>query len=219
MFSDWRKAGLRYKPSMKRLLEGYRAFKAQRWPQERAHYEALAKGGQSPEILIIACSDSRVDPATIFSANPGELFVVRNVAAIVPPYEADGSHHGTSAAIAFAVLQLQVRVIVVLGHAQCGGIAAALDGKLAAGIPFLSSWVDLLEPALAHSAHIEDHPARHTAMERDSIRLSLERLMTFPFVAERVNAGTLTLEGARFGIADGKLEMLDTKSGQFAVVE
>jgi carbonic anhydrase len=219
MFSDWRKTNLRYKALMKRLLDGYRAFKARRWPEERAHYEDLAKGGQNPEVLVIACSDSRVDPATIFGANPGELFVVRNVAAIVPPYEADGSHHGTSAAIAFAVLQLQVRVVLVLGHAQCGGIAAALDGKLAAGIPFLSSWVDLLEPALAHSAHIEDHAARHTAMERDSIRLSLERLMTFPFVAERVASGALTLEGARFGIADGKLEMLDAKSGQFAAVE
>jgi carbonic anhydrase len=203
---------------MKQLLDGYRAFKARRWPEERAHYAELARG-QNPEILVVACSDSRVDPATIFHANPGELFVVRNVAAIVPPYESDASHHGTSAAIAFAVVQLNVRGILVLGHAQCGGIAAALDGALAAGIPFLSSWIDLLEPALEHSAHVEGHTARHAAMERDCIRLSLERLMTFPFVAERVNAGTLGLDGAHFGIANGKLEVLDKTSGLFVAAD
>jgi carbonic anhydrase len=203
---------------MKQLILGYRRFKSERWSEERAHYEELARG-QSPQVLVIACSDSRVDPATIFNANPGELFIVRNVAAIVPPFESDNGHHGTSAAIAFAVLALKVRGIVVLGHAQCGGIAAALDGKLAAGIPFLSSWIDLLEPALEHSAHLHDNHERHVAMEQDCIRLSLERLMTFPFIAERVAAGTLTLDGARFGIADGKLEVLDPASDRFMVVE
>lgn len=203
---------------MERLLDGYRAFKAGRWPQECAHYAELAKG-QSPELLVIACSDSRVDPATIFDVRPGELFVVRNVAAIVPPCETDTSHHGTSAAIAFAVVQLQVRGILVLGHAQCGGIAAALDGKLAAGIPFLSTWIDLLEPARKHSAHIHNQEERHVAMEQDCIRLSLENLMTFPFVAERVKSGALSLYGARFGIADGKLEMLDARSGAFVAID
>ncbi len=203
---------------MKRLFDGYRVFKAQRWAEERTHYEELAKG-QSPETLIIACSDSRADPATIFNAAPGELFVIRNVAGIVPPNESDSGHRGTSAAIAFAVVQLQVKEILVLGHAQCGGIAAALDGKLTAGIPFLSSWIDLLEPALEHSAHIHDQAARHVAMERDCIQLSLERLMTFPFIAERVNAGLLTLEGARFGIANGELEVLDKARREFVIVE
>ncbi len=185
---------------------------------ERAHYEALAKRGQSPEYLIISCSDSRADPATIFDSSPGELFVVRNVAGVVPPCENDSSYHGTSAALAFAVLQLKVRNIVVLGHAQCGGVAAALDKKLVAGVPFLEHWVDLLEPALEHSAHIHDEQERHVAMERDCVRLSLDNLMTFPFVSERVNAGTLTLHGARFGIANGELEMLDPKTGDFVAV-
>jgi carbonic anhydrase len=203
---------------MKQLLDGYRAFKAQRWPQERAHYVELSKG-QSPEYLVIACSDSRVDPATIFNANPGELFVVRNVAGIVPPYETDSGYHGTSAALAFAVVQLGVKQVLVLGHAQCGGIAAALDGKLVAGVPFLSAWIDLLQPALAHSAHIHDSAERHAAMERDCVRLSLKNLMTFPFVAERVKAGRLQIDGARFGIADGKLELLDRKSGDFIAVQ
>jgi len=204
---------------MQRLLNGYREFREQRWPEERAHYAELSKG-QSPEFLIIACSDSRVDPATIFSARPGELFVIRNVAAIVPPYEPDdATHHGTSAALAFAVMQLNVRGILVMGHAQCGGIAAALDGRLTAGIPFLSSWIDLLEPALEHSTHINDLGARHAAMERDAVRLSLERLTSFPFITERVQAGSLELHGARFGIADGKLEVLDPASDRFVTTE
>jgi carbonic anhydrase len=203
---------------MKHLLEGYRAFRAGRWPIERAHYEELAKRGQSPEYLIVSCSDSRADPATIFDSSPGELFVVRNVAGVVPPCETDRSYHGTSAALAFAVLQLKVRNILVLGHAQCGGVAAALDKKLVTGVPFLEHWVDLLEPALEHSAHITDSHARHVAMERDCVRLSLENLMTFPFVAERVAAGTLALHGARFGIANGELEVLNPKTGEFAAV-
>jgi carbonic anhydrase len=204
---------------MDRLIEGYREFRRKRWPEERAHYAELSKG-QSPDFLVIACSDSRADPATIFSARPGELFVIRNVAAIVPPYEPEEStHHGTSAAIAFAVLQLPLRGILVMGHAQCGGIAAALDNRIAERIPFLSAWIDLLEPGLVHSAHVEDHEARHVAMERDAVRLSLERLMTFPFVSERVNAGALSLYGARFGIADGQLEVLDSESGRFTPVE
>jgi carbonic anhydrase len=204
---------------MDRLIEGYREFRRKRWPEERAHYAELSKG-QRPEFLVIACSDSRADPATIFSARPGELFVIRNVAAIVPPYEPEeATHHGTSATLAFAVLQLPLRGIVVVGHAQCGGIAAALDNRIAENVPFLSAWIDLLEPALAHSAHLADREARHVAMERDAVRLSLERLMTFPFVAERVRAGSLSLHGARFGIADGRLEVLDERTGEFAPVE
>src|ERR1700749_2824263 len=204
---------------MDRLIEGYRAFKAGRWPQERAHYEELAKKGQKPEYLVIACSDSRADPATIFSAKPGELFVVRNVAGIVPPFESDDGHRGTSAALAFAVMALDIRNVVVMGHAQCGGVAAALDGKLAAGVPFLSAWIDLLQPAKEHSSHIKDIGMRHVAMERDCIRLSLKNLMTFPFVAERVKAVQVKIHGARFGIADGKLEILDQTRDEFVSVE
>jgi carbonic anhydrase len=204
---------------MDRLIEGYREFRARRWPEERANFAELAKG-QRPEFLVIACSDSRADPATIFSARPGELFVIRNVAAIVPPYEPEETtHHGTSAAIAFAVLQLPLRGILVMGHAQCGGIAAALDNRIAENIPFLSAWIDLLEPARQRTAQVLDHAVRHIEMERDAVRLSLERLMTFPFVAERVRAGALALYGARFAIAGGQLEVLDPASGDFVPVE
>jgi carbonic anhydrase len=204
---------------MDQLIEGYREFRRTRWPEERAHYAELARG-QRPEFLVIACSDSRADPATIFSARPGELFVIRNVAAIVPPYEPEETtHHGTSAAIAFAVLQLPLRGILVMGHAQCGGIAAALDNRIAENIPFLSAWIDLLEPARQRTAQVHDHATRHIEMERDAVRLSLERLMTFPFVAERVQAGALSLYGARFAIAGGQLEVLDPGSGNFVPVE
>ena len=203
---------------MKQLLDGYRAFKATRWPEERALYAELAKG-QRPEVLVIACSDSRADPATIFSAAPGELFVVRNVAGIVPPFEPDSGYHGTSAALAFAVIRLRVKHILVLGHAQCGGIAAAIDGRLTEGVPFLGNWIALLEPVRAHSAHVHDPAARHVAMERDCVKLSLDNLMSFPFVAERVKDGRLRLNGARFGIADGRLEVLDRTSGEFIAVE
>ena len=204
---------------MDRLIEGYRAFKARRWPEERAHYQELAAKGQKPDYLVIACSDSRADPATIFDAAPGELFVVRNVAGIVPPYETDSGYHGTSAALAFAVVTLGVTQILVLGHAQCGGIAAALDDSLTEGVPFLGNWIALLEPVRAHSAHVHDPAARHVAMERDCVKLSLDNLMSFPFVAERVKDGRLRLNGARFGIADGRLEVLDRTSGEFIAVE
>jgi len=204
---------------MDRLIQGYRAFKSRRWPEERAHYEELAAKGQKPDYLVIACSDSRADPATIFDAAPGELFVVRNVAGIVPPYETDSGYHGTSAALAFAVVTLGVKQILVLGHAQCGGIAAAIDDRLTEGVPFLGNWIALLEPVRAHSAHVHDPAARHVAMERDCVKLSLDNLMSFPFVAERVKDGRLRLNGARFGIADGRLEVLDRTSGEFIAVE
>lgn len=204
---------------MKQLIDGYRAFKAGRWPTERDHYEDLAKRGQNPDYLVIACSDSRADPATIFNASPGELFVVRNIAGLVPPFEEDSGYHGTSAALAFAVMALKVGNILVMGHAQCGGVAATIDNKLVAGVPFIGHWIDLLEPALEHSAHLTDPHQRHVAMERDCVRLSLKNLMTFPFVADRVNAGQLKLHGARFGIANGQLELLDPTTDEFIPVD
>ena len=200
---------------MERLIEGYRQFRRIGWPRERALFAELAKG-QSPEYLVISCCDSRADPALIFSARPGELFVLRNVANIVPPFELGGGYHGTSAAIAFAVLQLKVRSIVVMGHAKCGGIAAALDRQVAAPMPFLSEWIALLEPAVTRCR--QESGDRHTELEREGVRLSLERLMSFPFIAERVGQGVLKLEGARFGIADGQLEWLDKQSGLFQPV-
>jgi len=203
---------------MERLIRGYREFRKSRWPQERQNYMRLAKRGQRPEYLLIACSDSRSDPATVFNGNPGEFFVVRNVAAVVPPYEADTGYYGTRAAIAYAVLALNVRNVVVMGHAQCGGVAAAIDTSHIGGIPFLKQWVELLKPAVARVPHAHDK-ARHADVERAAVALSVERLKEYPFIAERIKAGALHVDGLRFGIADGMLELLDQDTGKFESVE
>jgi carbonic anhydrase len=195
---------------MKSLIAGYQKFRREIWPSAKDRFEALAKG-QKPHTLVISCSDSRVDPTTIFSAKPGELFVIRNVASVVPPYETYGGHHGVSAAIAFAVVNLAVERVVVLGHENCGGVAAAMsDDAQNLPTPFLSQWVSLLAPAI-HKCGGGDH----MQVEYESIRLSLGRLMTFPFVAERVGAGTLKLYGAHFRITDGTLSLLDEQSDTF----
>ncbi len=194
-----------------RHLDGYRAFRDGHWPQLRQHYERLADR-QRPDTLIIACSDSRVDPHAIFSAGPGQLFVIRNVANIVPPCEQGAGQHGTSAAIEFAVKNLEVRMILVLGHARCGGVAAALDHAIGADSMFLSQWISLLEPALERVAHVHDP---QTALERESIIVSMERLREFPFVADAMRTRGLTVEGARYGIADGRLEIYDHETKDF----
>ena len=203
---------------MDRLIAGYRTFREGRWRAEHERYTELAAHGQKPETLVIACSDSRSDPAAIFDASPGELFVIRNIAAIVPPLEIDGAHHGTSAAIAFAVLVLNVRNILVMGHAQCSGVAAALDGNIGDDVPFLRSWIDLLKPAVERTDHSANETSRHTALERETVLLSMERLMSYPFVAERVRAGELEINGARFGIADGQLEVFDRTIAAFRTI-
>jgi carbonic anhydrase len=185
------------------LLEGYRRFRAQTWPAERARYEALANWGQRPETMVIACSDSRVDPQTIFGAVPGEMFVLRNVAAIVPPYQPDASgYHGTSAAIEFAVRVLRVERIVVLGHAQCGGVKAMALGAPPQARDFIASWVGIARPALGATSG----PAKSLdEVEAGVVRVSLANLTSFPWVAEAVAAGKLTLQGFRFDIHTGVL--------------
>lgn len=201
---------------MDRLLQGYARFRATRWLQQRALYAELAEG-QTPRLLVIACSDSRVDPAQIFDVAPGELFVVRNVAALVPPCEATPGLHGTSAAIEFAVGTLGVKTILVMGHARCGGIAAAIArGRWPVGprdrpVSFLDDWIALAAPVV--EALPADPALAQREAERRSIVLSVERLATFPFVAARVADGQLALEGARFDIATGALDLYNHASG------
>ncbi|MBV8472011.1 MAG: carbonic anhydrase [Hyphomicrobiales bacterium] len=193
---------------MDALLEGYRRFRREVWPAERARYEALARWGQSPETMVISCSDSRVDPQTVFGAVPGEMFVVRNIAAIVPPYEpATESHHGTSAAIEFGVRVLKVSEIVVLGHALCGGVRAMALGAPPEARDFVASWVDIAKPAI--SAARGEEAERLAEIEAAVVRLSLANLMEFPWVAEAVNAGRLTLHGFRFDIHTGVLSRVE----------
>jgi carbonic anhydrase len=191
---------------MERLIEGYRRYRAGRWQDLQALHERLAQG-QAPRLMVIACCDSRVDPATIFDVYPGELFIIRNIANLCPPYEEGGGYHGTSAAIEFGVEQLNVETILVMGHGQCGGVQAALARDHEHVGSFLDAWVSLLEPAKARIKAAPHEAA--TALEYESIRVSLENLMTFPFVASRVREGRLKLAGAHYAIADGRLQIYD----------
>lgn len=197
---------------MDRLVQGYRRFRRASWPRLRDLHEKLAEG-QSPHVMVITCADSRLDPTTIFDALPGELFVVRNVANLVPPYEEKEGLHGTSAAIEFAVQKLRVDTILVLGHVACGGVAAALEPKALHAGTFMAAWIDLLDEAKDRLPVDIAHPER--ALEKESVKLSLERLASFPFVAQALQAKRLTLVGGVFGVADGALELLDEKTGVF----
>lgn len=200
------------------LIEGYRRFREGRLEAERARYQKLAEAGQRPRTMIVGCCDSRAAPETIFDAGPGELFVVRNVANLVPPYAPDDDYHGTSAALEFAVQVLEVETILVLGHGRCGGIQAALSPGAPALSPgdFIGRWMSLAERAAREldreGGGGED---RQTALERHSVRLSIENLRTFPFVAERERAGRIALHGAWFDIALGELWTLDQTTGVY----
>ena len=185
------------------LIEGYRRFRAEIWPAERARYEALAHWGQSPETMVIACSDSRVDPQTVFGAVPGELFVVRNVAALVPPFAPDAGYHGTSAALEFAVKVLKVASLVVLGHGQCGGVRAMVYGPPPQARDFIASWVELGKPALAAAGDLEE--GRLGRIEAEVVRLSIKNLMTFPWIGDAVAGGRLKLQGYLFDVHTGVL--------------
>jgi carbonic anhydrase len=203
-------------PEFAHLVEGYRRFRSHGYVAQKARFDQLASDGQAPPIMIISCCDSRVDPATIFDTTPGQVFALRNVANLVPPYETGGGRHGVSAAIEFGVLGLGVRHILVLGHAQCGGIKAALEGG-DLGLPgrsFVDDWMDIIRDA--RDAVVSDAPVDpQKTLELDSIRVSLANLRSFPFIADKEEAGELKLHGAYFGIADGDLRVLDEESGIF----
>lgn len=206
------------------LIEGYRRFRQTAWTPRRERWAALHEG-QEPRIMVIACSDSRVDPAQIFDVDPGEIFVVRNVAAMVPPFETAPGHHGVSAALEFAVQFLKVREIVVLGHGMCGGCKAALTQSMRGTEPgrggFIADWINLLDEAREHvvARHGTEGREAERAMEQAGVKVSLANLRTFPCVQELEARGRLTLRGAFFAISDGVLHLLDEESGEFAPVE
>lgn len=197
------------------LYAGYRRFRESRWPEAKAEYEALAAQGQTPHTLVIACSDSRADPALIFDAAPGQLFTVRNVANLVPPYAPDGALHGVSAALEFGVKVLKVRRILVMGHAHCGGVAAMRGGAPDSCRDFLAPWIAQGEATVRRVAEaVVDADQAERAGEEAVVRLSLDNLRTFPWIAEREAAGELELVGLHFGIAEGLLRRL-TGPGPF----
>lgn len=205
------------------LIDGYRRFRDSEWASERERWSELAEG-QSPKVMVIACSDSRVDPAQIFDVKPGEIFVVRNVAALAPPYETSRGFHGVSAALEFAVAQLGVGEILVMGHGLCGGCAAALTGQFEDTPPgeghFIADWVRMLNRA--RDSIRRDHPElgdqAFLAMERAAVTVSLANLRTFPWIAEREAGGALRLHGAHFSIEEGLLYVLDEAEGNFRPV-
>lgn len=190
---------------MDQLLEGYRRFRANFWPAAHRRYEMLAEQGQQPHTLVIACSDSRADPATVFDAGPGELFVVRNVAGLVPPYRPDGGLHAASAALEFGVRVLKVDKIVVMGHARCGGVQAMVEGAPEEARDFVLPWMKVAEPALETvPAEAQGAEALYLG-EAAVVRLSLANLRTFPWIAEAIDAGRLTTHGYKFDIHTGVL--------------
>lgn len=201
------------------LSNGYRNFMSGRYIDERERYRALAEQGQSPQTMIVACCDSRSAPETIFDCGPGELFVVRNVANMVPPYEPDGQYHSTSAALEFAVQALKVKDIIVMGHGRCGGIRAALDPNAEPLSPgdFIGKWMNLVKPAAEQlqNASVMTEAERQTAMERISIRNSIENLRTFPYVRALEDAGQLAIHGAWFDISNGELWVMDSDTRDF----
>lgn len=204
------------------LLEGYRRFRENRVEGETVKWKELAEG-QSPRAIIVACCDSRVDPAMIFDADPGEIFVVRNVANLVPPYESNGGRHGVSAALEFAVTQLNVPEIIVMGHERCGGIMAALTGCFHGAAPgeggFVHRWMEQIDGKAAEIAG--DHGTGEDAarlLEEEAIRQSVRNLRTFPFVTAREQAGKLVILGCHFSIREGQLYMLDEAEDSFRPV-
>jgi carbonic anhydrase len=203
------------------LIDGYHTFAEQRLPAEQSRYRTLSERGQSPEVMVIGCCDSRVSPEVIFDAGPGELFVMRNIANLVPVYQPDANAHGVSAALEFAVQVLKVKHIVVLGHAQCGGIKAFVDkaAPLSSG-DFIGKWMAMfVKPGeVVEQREQETMQDFVTRIEKAAVFRSLENLMTFPFVRKAVEAGHLHLQGAYFGVARGRLFVLDRETKEFRSV-
>ena len=207
-------------PYLSKLVEGYRRFRAESWGRERNRWAELADG-QSPQVMILACADSRSDPAVIFDSRPGEIFVARNIAALAPPYETSSGFHGVSAALEFAVTQLEVGEILVMGHGMCGGCAAALTGQFDDVPPgeghFIGDWVRMLSSARdeVRARHSELDRSAFLDMEHEAVKVSLANLRTFPWIAERERAGKLKLHGGHFSIAEGRLYILDEAEETF----
>jgi carbonic anhydrase len=203
-----------------KLTDQFRRFKHRHFVPNADHYEELAKYGQKPDTMVISCCDSRVDPETIFSAMPGELFVVRNVANLVPPYETGGRFHGVSTAIEFAIMNLRVKHVIVMGHSGCGGVKAALDQSAAIQTEamFISRWMSMLDDARLRvvAAHqMAPQAEKQKLLEMEGIKTSISNLRTFPFVKDVEDKGRLSLHGAYFDIASGTLSVLNHSRGEF----
>ena len=201
------------------LADRFRRFKFRHFAPNQDQYEKLAQSGQTPDVMIVSCCDSRVDPETIFSAMPGELFVVRNVANLVPPFETQGKYHGVSAALEFAALNLRVKHIVVMGHSGCGGVRASLDSDTLrqTEAAFVTNWMSMLDGArervLAARPGGSEAELRR-ALEREGVKTSLDNLRTFPCIKGLEAKGKIALHGTYFDIAEGSLSVIDPKTSE-----
>lgn len=209
------------KPLPKYLVQRYLGWKATEFAENASWYKRLADEGQRPRAMVISCCDSRVHVTSIFGADQGEFFIHRNIANLIPPYAPDGDHHGTSAAIEYAVTALKVSHLIVLGHSLCGGVQGCIDmcegnaPELDDPTSFVGRWMDILRPGYEMVKDEPDPVAQARALERHSVVISLDNLMTFPFVADRVKAENLSLHGLWTGIGEGALEEYDVASGKF----
>lgn len=211
-----------------RVIKGYQQFRETYFCEKKKNplYKKLVREGQTPKTMVIACSDSRVDPSIILGCSPGELFVVRNVANLVPPYDNDPKHHGTSAALEFAVQTLKVSHIIVLGHSHCGGITALLkphhhptDSKEHS---FIASWMNIAEEAkndvlAKHKNHSLEQQAE--ACEKQSLLISQRNLLTFPWIRDKVIADRLSLHSWHFDLNTGIIQRFNTQLQRFEDLE
>lgn len=206
------------------LVQRFHGWRATVWQANKAWYRRLASSGQTPRAMVISCCDSRVHVTSIFGADEGEFFIHRNIAGLVPPCRADGTHHGTSAALEYAVTVLQVPHLIVLGHAQCGGVRACHDmcegtaPELEAATSFTGRWMDILRPGYRRISALPTRTARIDALEREAVLISLENLMTFPFVRAAVEAEALALHGLWTSVGEGVVEQYDPASGGFVAL-
>ena len=204
--------------SPKQLIEGFSRFREKHFVQNDALFRGLVEQGQTPKTLVVACCDARVDPALILDCAPGDLFVIRNVANLVPPAENQGHYHGTSAALEFGVRKLNIEHIIILGHAHCGGIHTLLAGDIQKEDTFISEWMGIADAArerVALEFADRDSAARHRACEQQAIMVSLGNLMTFSWIRERMEQGALALHGWYFDIEHGELLGYNATTGQF----
>ncbi|MGR3659748.1 MAG: carbonic anhydrase [Paracoccaceae bacterium] len=206
------------------LIQRYHGWKATTHSENKAWYRRLAEDGQHPRAMIISCCDSRVHVTSIFGADQGEFFIHRNIANLVPPYQPDGDHHGTSATVEYAVKSLKVAHLIVIGHSNCGGIKACQEmcsgeaPELDEKTSFVGRWMDILRPGFEKVSHIEDPDERMAALEKQAVLVSLENLMTFPFILEAVEDERLTIHGLWTEIGEGALEHYDARSGKFIAI-
>lgn len=198
--------------SFKKMLHGYQSFREKYAQGDNSIMHYLSHYGQHPKIMVVACCDSRVDPALILQCDPGDLFVVRNVANLVPPYEPDHGHHGTSAALEFGICFLKVKHLILLGHSQCGGIQILLDNNHSVRNDFITDWVSLIK-----TDHFNFQDAEHCA--KAALNQSLQNCLTFPWIQDKVQRQELKIHLWYFDVGKGQIFSGSPQAGEYQPLE